>query len=285
MFNQVRQLTDGRSQPVEDPEEEELHGPPSQNSPGDFAALFARKARLPLRSFLPERRVWTAVAAAATSVVLLGGAGYGLSGLYELVSHQGTSHKETTHQPSAPSAQMPASHQQPASPSSSSSSSSPSPSPTPQPAPKPNPPAQAPAAPANPQQNAPQAAPVTNFLSMVGTPRSGDSKYTMQNLVIQTSVPLSSLTVQVRISGNVKVGSRTFSTINSQGTFSGQVEPDGSLDWMWTTKPGVTLGPGQYTFGADYWINNGGHDVSGDTYTVTATSSSGVSQNLHGSIQ
>ena len=73
MFNHVRQLAEGRFRSAGDSEGEEE--PPGSQSPGDFAALFARKARLPLRSFLPRRRMWMALGVAAGSVVLLGGTG------------------------------------------------------------------------------------------------------------------------------------------------------------------------------------------------------------------
>src|SRR5688572_27262648 len=40
---------------------------------GEFAELFARKARTPLRGFLPGRRVWTAVGGSAAAVLVIAG--------------------------------------------------------------------------------------------------------------------------------------------------------------------------------------------------------------------
>ncbi|WP_200301617.1 hypothetical protein [Streptomyces adelaidensis] len=45
----------------------------SDHSEGEFADLFARKTRTPLRGFLPGRRVWNAVGGSAAAVLVIAG--------------------------------------------------------------------------------------------------------------------------------------------------------------------------------------------------------------------
>lgn len=43
----------------------------SDDRDGEFADLFARKTRTPLRGFLPGRRVWNAVGGSAAAVLVI----------------------------------------------------------------------------------------------------------------------------------------------------------------------------------------------------------------------
>ncbi|MFF7072687.1 hypothetical protein [Streptomyces pseudovenezuelae] len=100
--------------------------------------------------------------------------------------------------------------------------------------------------------------------------------WTQSNLVLRTTKPLTSLTVEIRIvqTGGAK-NTGTWQTLPS-GDFTVTVqEAGGALVYRWVLKPGLTVPAGSHEFAAQF--NNGvdARSASGDGYRVDAQGSGG----------
>lgn len=100
--------------------------------------------------------------------------------------------------------------------------------------------------------------------------------WTQSNLVLKTTKPLTSLTVEIRIvqTGGAK-NTGTWQTLPS-GDFTVTVqEAGGALVYRWVLKPGLTVPAGSHEFAAQF--NNGvdARSAAGDGYLVDAQGSGG----------
>ncbi|MGY5115268.1 hypothetical protein ACWC2H_05265 [Streptomyces sp. 900105755] len=100
--------------------------------------------------------------------------------------------------------------------------------------------------------------------------------WTQGNLVLKTTQPLTSLTIEMRIvqTGGVK-NTGTWQTLPSADFTVTTQEADGTLVYRWVLKPGLTVPAGSHEFAAQF--NNGavGRSAAGDGYRVDAQGSGG----------
>ncbi|MFJ4879062.1 hypothetical protein ACIP93_28210 [Streptomyces sp. NPDC088745] len=187
---------------------------------------------------------------------------------------------QTSPPPGAPTA--------PAAPPPSPTTVSPTPAPTPTP-PPPSPPrdstATAPPVTHPPTGSHPtspppsSAAPRTQSgpLSSNGTVDSHSTRYWAQsNLLLTTTRPLTSLTVELRIAltGGVR-DTGNWRTLPSDDFTVTVRQSGGGLLYRWALKPGRTVPAWQHTFAAQYNHAPGTRDASADSYRVDARSSDG----------
>jgi hypothetical protein len=100
--------------------------------------------------------------------------------------------------------------------------------------------------------------------------------WTQSDLVLKTTQPLTSLTVEIRIvqTGGAK-NTGTWQTL-SNGDFTVTVqEADGALVYRWVLKPGLTVPAGNHEFAAQFNNGTGVRSAAGDGYRVDAQGSSG----------
>jgi hypothetical protein len=111
----------------------------------------------------------------------------------------------------------------------------------------------------------------SNYLTLVATPtNSSDDKYSIQNVVIRISAPVTRLTVEIDIAPpDVSASNQEYST-TSECTYSSSRTGNGGLVFTWTLNAGHVLAPGKYTFGAAYF-HDPGRSTAHDTYAVQAT--------------
>ena len=135
---------------------------------------------------------------------------------------------------------------------------------------RPTPPATSPSPTADESRNGP--------LSSAGSLDPRSSVYwTQSNLVLKTTQPLTSLTVEMRIAqtGGVK-NTGTWQTLPS-GDFTVTVqETGGALDYRWVLKPGLTVPAGTHEFAAQFNNGAGVRSAGGDGYRVDARDSGGA---------
>lgn len=264
-------------------------------SDGEFADLFARKARTPLRGFLPGRRVWNAVGGSAAVVLVITGATAVVS---RIDFSSGGEDKVITAAEKKDAVQDKAS----------AGSGTPS----------------APASSAAPTRRERDEGPAVVYLpapggagnggsggsgetedgSTTGTaqgsaPRStattqqappsylwsdavveGDSNayWDQSRVTVQSTKTLKSLKVVVKITQTGGVASTgTWSNIGDKVSVS-SASSSGELDYVVTLKPGATLEPGTYIFRFQYDHNQGNRDAGGDRYNVTVTSTAGATE-------
>ncbi|MFD5541717.1 hypothetical protein ACFWIJ_28790 [Streptomyces sp. NPDC127079] len=102
--------------------------------------------------------------------------------------------------------------------------------------------------------------------------------WTQSNLVLKTTQPLTSLTIEMRIAqtGGVE-NTGTWQTLPSDDFTVTVQEAGGTLVYRWVLKPGLTVPAGNHEFAAQF--NNGadGHSAAGDGYRVDAQGSGGSS--------
>ncbi|MEU2420160.1 hypothetical protein ABZ619_03705 [Streptomyces sp. NPDC007851] len=100
--------------------------------------------------------------------------------------------------------------------------------------------------------------------------------WTQSNLLLKTTQPLTSLTIEMRIvqTGAVK-NTGTWQTLPSDDFTVTIQETGGALVYRWVLKPGLTVPAGSHEFAAQF--NNGadGHSAGGDGYRVDAQSPGG----------
>ncbi|GCB43616.1 hypothetical protein [Streptomyces sp. NL15-2K] len=274
-------------------------------SEGEFAELFARRARTPLRGFLPGRRVWNAVGGSAVTVLVI----VGTTAVVSRIDFGSDPQKVTTAAEKTVPAKEKATTDR-GKPAATASSDSPS------------------------GENADKEPDVvylpgsggsggsgggtsgggsgsgqsgttgdrstsgdeqqdsssqssgstqpasTGFLWSDGSLDSADDNgYWDQSIVtVKSTKTLSSLKVVVKIIQTGGVASTgTWTSLGDKVTVaSGATSSE--LDYVVTLKSGVTLGPGTYVFKFQYNHDQGRRDAGGDRYNVTATTTSSDSE-------
>ncbi|MEV5952943.1 hypothetical protein AB0M11_04025 [Streptomyces sp. NPDC051987] len=100
--------------------------------------------------------------------------------------------------------------------------------------------------------------------------------WTQSNLLLKTTQPLTSLTIEMRIvqTGGVK-STGTWQTLPS-GDFTVTVqETGGTLVYRWVLKPGQTVPAGSHEFAAQFNNGTGVRSAAGDGYRVDGQGSGG----------
>lgn len=100
--------------------------------------------------------------------------------------------------------------------------------------------------------------------------------WTQSNLILKTTQPLTSLTIEMRIvqTGGVQT-TGTWQTLPS-GDFTVTVrEASGTLVYRWALKPGLTVRAGSYEFAAQFNHATGVRSAAEDRYRVDAQGSGG----------
>ncbi|RPF30554.1 hypothetical protein [Streptomyces sp. TLI_185] len=100
--------------------------------------------------------------------------------------------------------------------------------------------------------------------------------WTQSNLVLKTTQPLTSLTVEIRIvqTGRAK-STGTWQTLPN-GDFTVTVqEAGGALVYRWVLKPGLTVPAGNHEFAAQFNNGPGVRSAAGDGYRVDAQGTGG----------
>ncbi|WP_405774010.1 hypothetical protein [Streptomyces sp. NBC_01538] len=278
-------------------------------SDGEFADVFARRARTPLRGFLPGRRVWSAVGGSAAAVVVIAGATalvarIDWSGGPETVTttaaakkadatKQGSAKADGDTATTAPSAAASAGKDKgpdvvylpppggygsgtsvggPASSASGSGSRSGSGTSSGGTAAGDAQKSASQSAGATPQQSTP-------YMSSDGSVVADTNNYWDQSLVtVKSTKALSGLKVVFKIiqTGGV-ANTGTWSSLADKVSVSSGAS-SGELDYVITLKSGVTLEPGTYSFAVQYNHAPGHRDAGGDRYNVTTTSTTSVTE-------
>ncbi|MFE5397638.1 hypothetical protein ACFQ9U_24150 [Streptomyces sp. NPDC056568] len=136
----------------------------------------------------------------------------------------------------------------------------------------PRPPAATATATARPPASAAEDGPLWSDGSV--DPHSNDF-WAQSNLTLRTEVPLTSLTVELRVAQTGGVASTGAWRTLPEEDFTFTVdERDGFLVHRWTLAPGRTVPAGEWMFAGQYHHERGGRDARGDRYTVTATAGS-----------
>ncbi|MFJ8624939.1 hypothetical protein ACIRD3_19130 [Kitasatospora sp. NPDC093550] len=96
------------------------------------------------------------------------------------------------------------------------------------------------------------------------------------NLVLKTTQPLTSLTVEMRVvqTGEVRDTGKWHTLPGDDFTVTVQ-ESGGALVYRWVLKPGRTVPVGQYEFADQFNHATGARNTTGDTYRVDAQSAGG----------
>lgn len=290
---------------------------PSDHRDGEFADLFARKTRTPLRGFLPGRRVWKAVGGSAAAVLVIAGSATAVAAIDW---DSGSAEKVTT------AAGKPAREKS-------------SPGDTEKAAVVPSPNerdkgegdpevvyvpvsggAGAGTAAGGAADEAPDAGTksdpdgTTGGTTTGGTSGStgtGENKSTttkttesqstpaplwadgnvdsdtndfwdQSTITVKSTEPLTSLKVVVRVIQTGGVSSTGAWTSLGDKAAVGQNSTSDQIGYVITLKSGVTLAPGTYVFKVQYNHAQGRRDAARDLYTVTAVTSDGDDESLSG---
>lgn len=261
-------------------------------SDGQFADLFAHRARTPLRGFLPGRRVWNAVGGSAAVVLVIAGATAVVSqidfssGSEDQVAT--AAEKKDTVKDKAPAAS--------GTPSASSAASArkerdKGPAVVYLPAPGGGNAGSGGSGgtdggstsettrTSEPRSTAPAPQSPTGYLWSDATVEGDSNAYWDQSRVtVQTTKTLKSLKVVVKIAQTGGVASTgTWTNLGDKVSVS-SASSSGELDYVVTLKPGNTLEPGTYLFRFQYNHNQGNRDAGGDRYNVSATSTGGTTE-------
>ncbi|MFD7164260.1 superantigen-like protein SSL4 [Streptomyces violascens] len=106
--------------------------------------------------------------------------------------------------------------------------------------------------------------------------------WTQSNLVLKTTQPLTSLTIEMRIVQNGGVrNTGTWQTLPSGDFAVTAQEADGTLVYRWVLKPGLTVPAGSFEFAAQFNHAAGVRSAAGDGYRVD-TKGSGGSASVRG---
>jgi hypothetical protein len=102
--------------------------------------------------------------------------------------------------------------------------------------------------------------------------------WAQNNLILKTTEPLTSLTVDLRIAqtGDVRNTGHWQTLPNEDFTVTVE-EPAGALLYRWTLKPGRTVPTGQHQFAAQYNHATGVRKTNRDSYNIHAHNSAGRS--------
>ncbi|OIJ97672.1 hypothetical protein [Streptomyces monashensis] len=100
--------------------------------------------------------------------------------------------------------------------------------------------------------------------------------WTQSNLVLKTTRPLTSLTIEMRIvqTGGVK-NTGTWQTLPSGDFTVTAQEAGGTLVYRWVLKPGLTVPAGSFEFAAQFNNGTGKRSAAGDGYSVDAQGAGG----------
>jgi len=100
--------------------------------------------------------------------------------------------------------------------------------------------------------------------------------WTQSDLVLKTTQPLTSLTVEIRIvqAGGAK-STGTWQTLPGDDFTVTVQEAGGALVYRWVLKPGLTVPAGNHEFAAQFNNGAGAHSAAGDGYRVDARGSGG----------
>ncbi|MGV4987135.1 hypothetical protein ACVB8X_22690 [Streptomyces sp. NRAIS4] len=100
--------------------------------------------------------------------------------------------------------------------------------------------------------------------------------WTQSNLVLKTTRPLTSLTIEMRIvqTGGVR-NTGTWQTLPSADFTVTAQEAGGTLVYRWVLKPGLTVPAGSHEFAAQFNHATGVRSAAGDGYRVDAKGSDG----------
>ncbi|MGW1778227.1 hypothetical protein ACWCQQ_03675 [Streptomyces sp. NPDC002143] len=262
---------------------------------GEFADLFARRARTPLRGFLPGRRVWSAVGGSAAAVLVIAGSASVVSAIdwssgdsdkvttaADKEAPQAKAHADTAEKPTdTPSEKeedsgkkspevvyVPVSGGTGAGAAASTSNSGPTDS---------TEGASGSTGSKEEQSSSPtngnaQSGTTTSYLWSDGSvDMSEDNAYWDQSVVtVKSTKSLSSLKVVIKIiqTGGV-AGTGTWSNLGDKVSVATGAS-SGELDYVVTLKSGNTLDPGTYVFKFQYNHDQGNRDAGGDRYNVTA---------------
>ncbi|WP_329222787.1 hypothetical protein OG352_36500 [Streptomyces sp. NBC_01485] len=273
-------------------------------SDSEFAELFARKARTPLRGFLPGRRVWNAIGGSVAVVLVLVGATAIVSridwssgpekattasakkagtkekgaadgsGVPSAAAHS-SAPAETKQDKTAGGALLPGSGGGTSGGGSGSGGSGTTGGDSGTTANTPDT--------GSHQTTSPQKA-STGYLWSDGSVDSADNNaYWDQSVItVKSTKSLSSLKVVVKIiqTGGV-VSTGTWTSLGDQVSVSSAAS-GGEVDYVVTLKSGVTLNPGTYLFKVQYNHAQGNRDAGGDRYNVTTTSTTSDDEFLKG---
>ncbi|TWF88366.1 hypothetical protein [Streptomyces capillispiralis] len=100
--------------------------------------------------------------------------------------------------------------------------------------------------------------------------------WAQSNVTLKTDVPLTSLTVELRVAQTGGVRSAGAWRSLPEGDFALTVEErDGFLVYTWTLVEGRTVPAGEWMFAGQYDHERGGRDAGDDTYAATAGTGSG----------
>ncbi|WP_371576440.1 hypothetical protein [Streptomyces sp. NBC_01314] len=284
---------------------------PSDHGDGDFADLFARKTRAPLRGFLPGRRVWNAVGGSAAAVLVIVGSATAVAA----IDWDGGSAEKVTTAADGPAKEK----------------SSPGdaekeavvPSPKKQGKGKDDPevvhaPVSGGAGAGTSAGGAADAAPDADTKSGTdgtsggtsGSTGTEEKKSTTRNtespspadplwadgdvdtdsndywdqssVTVKSTKPLTSLKVVVRVIQTGGVSSSGTWTSLGDKVAVGQNSTSDQLGYVITLKSGITLAPGTYVFKVQYNHAQGGRDAGRDLYTVTAVTADSDDEFLSG---
>lgn len=288
---------------------------PSERSDGEFADLFARKTRTPLRGFLPGRRVWKAIGGSAAAVLVIAGSATAVAAIDW---DSGSAEKVTT------AAEGPTEEK------SSDADTKKAvvvPSPKAQDKGKDDPevvyvPVSGGAGAGSGAGGAAQSAPdsdsgsgsdgtggttggtsgstdtrekksgttlstesqaTAGHLWADGSVESDSNDYWDQSVVtVKSTKPLTSLKVVVRVIQTGGVSSTGTWTSLGDKVAVGQNSTSDQLGYVITLKSGVTLDPGTYVFKVQYNHAQGRRDAGRDLYTVTAMAADSDDESLSG---
>jgi hypothetical protein len=275
---------------------------------GEFADLFARKARTPLRSFLPGRRVWNAVGGSAAAVLVIAGSASVVSAID---FGGGDSDKVTTAadkeaaQDNAPSDDVEEPTVVPSPKQEDNGKRSPeivyvpvsggaragagaapsTPGSTPESDPADATGGTSGTTDSQEQQNSGSSVTATGYLWSDGSVDSAaDNGYWDQSIVtVKSTKPLNSLKVVVKIIQTGGVASTGMWSSLGDKVSVATGGNSGELDYVVTLKSGITLDPGTYVFKFQYNHDQGNRDAGGDRYNVTAVSTDSVDEFRKGS--
>ncbi|WP_051948218.1 hypothetical protein [Streptomyces scabiei] len=284
----------------------------SDRRDGEFADLFARKTRTPLRGFLPGRRVWKAVAGSAAAVLVIAGSATAVAAIDW---DSGSAEKVTT------AAEGPAKEQS-SSGDTRKAAAVPSPQERDKGKGKDGPdvvyvPVSGGAGTGTAAGGAADSAPDADTKSdaggtsgSTGSTGTGEKSTTTKNtesqetadplwadgsvdadsndfwdqstITVKSTEPLTSLKVVVRVIQTGGVSSTGAWTSLGDKVAVGQNSTSDQLGYVITLKSGITLAPGTYVFKVQYNHAQGKRDAGRDLYTVTAVTADSDDEFLSG---
>jgi hypothetical protein len=282
-----------------------------EHEDGEFAALFARKARTPLRGFLPGRRVWAACCGTAVGVLVIAGTAAAVSRVdwggspdAQEVTTAIAHDTEPSQEPSADSADkagtraatgtakeapprvvyLPASGGGQAPPTgtdtdSGTASSASGSGDTTKTVTGSGTTDSTTTTEKRTTTTTPKSAATTDFLWSDGSVDSDTNAYWDQSTVtVKSTKPLTALKVVVAIGQTGGVSSSgTWTSLGDQ-VGVGTNSSGSRIGYVFTLKSGVTLGAGTYVFKVQYNHDEGTRDAAHDQYSVTVTTADSASE-------